>query len=282
MPPQSGRGRRFRPPTLILEFEPRLSEQLTAEAVRTFGLSLVTAAVLMVAGGVVWRLSQRREEFQRRLEHHKRLSVLGEMAAVLAHEIRNPLASLKGHAQLLSERLPAEGAERHKADRIVAEAGRLEALTTNLLDFARTAPASRASIDPAQLVRQSIEDLAPARIELDAGQAPSRWLLDPAGMRQVLTNVLQNAVQASPPDAPVTVAVAIERRALVFTIRDNGPGLAPGQEEVIFEPFVTTRATGAGLGLSVALRIVRLHGGTITASNHPGGGAVFRISIPKE
>jgi len=76
--------------------------------------------------------------------------------------------------------------------------------------------------------------------------------------------------------------VTVERELLTYVVRDQGPGLPPGEETKIFEPFVTTRATGAGLGLAVAMRVVRLHGGTIVAANHPDGGAVFRIVIPAE
>jgi two-component system, NtrC family, sensor histidine kinase HydH len=282
-PPEGARrrGERERPAPLafVMEFEP-LTTQLTADARRTLLLSLVTALVLVTAGGVFWRMSQHREQVEHQLEHQRRLSAVGEMAAVLAHEIRNPLASLKGHAQLLAERLDAGAAERQKADRIVAEASRLEMLTTNLLDFARSAPLSRVPADPVAVLRAAADDAGPARIDIDTGGVVPRWSLDPDGMRQVLANVLRNALQASGNEDRVQAHVEAARDQLVYLVRDRGPGLPPGQESKIFEPFVTTRATGAGLGLSVALRLVRLHGGTITATNHPEGGAVFRITIP--
>lgn len=263
----------------LLEFEPRTT-QLTLGARRTFVLSGVAAIALMVAGAVFWRMSQHRERFERQLEQQRRLSVLGEMAAVLAHEIRNPLASLKGHAQLLAERLDA--GERSRADRIVGEAGRLELLTTNLLDFARGVQLERLPIDPVSLLRTAVEDVDQGRIDIDTDGPVPRWSLDSNGMRQVLANILRNAIQASGATGRVQAGVTVERELLTYVVRDQGPGLPPGEETKIFEPFVTTRATGAGLGLAVAMRVVRLHGGTIVAANHPDGGAVFRIVIPAE
>jgi two-component system, NtrC family, sensor histidine kinase HydH len=263
----------------LFEFEPRTT-QLTRGARQTFLLSGVAAITLIFAGGVFWRMSQHREQFERQLEQQRRLSVLGEMAAVLAHEIRNPLASLKGHAQLLAERLDA--GERPRADRIVNEAGRLELLTANLLDFARGVQLERLPIDPVALLRTAIDDVDPSRIDMEStGQVP-RWSLDSNGMRQVLANVLRNAVQASERTGRVQAHVTVEDELLTYVVRDHGPGLPPGEETKIFEPFVTTRATGAGLGLAVAMRVVQLHGGTILAANHPDGGAVFRIAIPAE
>jgi len=125
--PSNASRPRFRPPMLVLEFEPLAAERLVAEAARTFALSAVGAAALLAAALLFWRLSVRQEATERRFEQQRRLGALGEMSAVLAHEIRNPLASLKGHAQLLAERLGAGSPERLKAQLVVKEAERLEA-----------------------------------------------------------------------------------------------------------------------------------------------------------
>ena len=114
-PPHRPRGgepqaERRRGRSVLIEFEPLVAERLAAHAARALALGVVVALLLMAAAAVFWRMSQRHEEVQRRLEHQRRLGALGEMSAVLAHEIRNPLASLKGHAQLLAERLAAGSA----------------------------------------------------------------------------------------------------------------------------------------------------------------------------
>ncbi len=271
---------RSRPPMLIIEFEPVVAQRLAAEATRTFVLSALVASALLAASLVFWRLSVGQETIERRLEQQRRLGLLGEMSAVLAHEIRNPLASLKGNAQLLTERLGAGSPERRKADLVVQEAQRLEALTGDLLDFARSGPIAIAPADPAALLREGADEVAPGGFSVRADGAPPAWPLDADRMRRALTNVLRNARQVSPEGTRPEAAVAREADALVFTIRDFGPGVPAGEERRIFSPFYTTRTQGTGLGLAVALRVAELHEGTITVANHPDGGAVFRIVVP--
>jgi len=279
--PPNGDGRpRVRPAVLEVEFEPLVARQLTAEATRTFLLSTLVAAALVVAALIFWRLSILQELTERRLEQQRRLGILGEMSAVLAHEIRNPLASLKGHAQLLAERLGAGTTEHDKAALVVREARRLEILTTDLLDFARSGPIERADTDPAALLEQCAREVEDGAFAVHTTAAPRTWSLDEVRMRQALTNVLRNARQATPAGRLPEARVAEEAGALVFTVRDLGEGIAPGDEARIFAPFYTTRTNGTGLGLAVAQRVVEMHGGTITAANHPDGGAVFRLAIP--
>ncbi len=284
-PPGPRDGRRPRPrrppgPTVVIELEPLVADQLAAHASRTLGSSALAAAALLLSAAIFWRLLRQREAAERRRAEQRQLQALGEMSAVLAHEIRNPVTSLKGHAQLLAERLPAGGRERGKAERIVAEAKRLEALSADLLDFCRTGPLDRRPVDPAKLLRDAAAEVDAGRCEISGDRAPASWSLDPLKMRQVLLNVLRNACQASPEDRPVEARVALDGGRLLFVVRDSGPGIPAGDQERIFAPFYTTRAQGTGLGLGVARRIVEMHGGTIAAGNRPGGGARFEIRVP--
>jgi two-component system sensor histidine kinase HydH len=264
----------------IIEFEPLIATQLLEKAANSLGFGLAAAASMMLAAFIFWRMSQSQERAQRRLEHERRLSLLGEMSAVLAHEIRNPLASLKGHAQLLAERLAPESGERRKADRIILEASRLENLTTDLLDFVRSGPLQVQEASPVELLRESIDEVAAGFCDIDATGAPESWPLDAGRMRQALTNLLRNARQASPAGSHPSAQIAVEDVRLIMTIRDHGAGLPKGEEERIFDPFFTKQASGTGLGLAVARRVVELHGGRLTAVNHAGGGAIFRIELP--
>ena len=150
-----------------------------------------------------------------------------------------------------------------------------------LLDFSRSGPIDRKAADPAALLRAAADSVDASRIVLSLEDAPHRFHLDAERVRQALTNLLLNAVQASPAGALATARVATEGDALVFTVRDRGPGIPPADLERIFEPFYTTRPTGTGLGLAVAQRIVQMHGGTLTAANDPEGGASFRMAIPR-
>ena len=293
-PPPEEIGRPPRPPAagapappprprrlaFVMEFEPLVAEQLASEATNTLLLSVLVAAALIAAAVGFWRLTVLQEQTEHRLEQQRRLSALGEMSAVLAHELRNPLASLKGHAQLLAERLEAGSPVRAKAELVVSEAQRLEALTTDLLDFARSGPIDRRVTDPLALLTSCAEEVARGGFAVRAEGSPSTFSLDEVRMRQALTNVLRNARQSSPEGTRPEAVVGRDNGTLVFTVRDYGAGLAPGDEEKIFNPFFTTRTTGTGLGLAVALRVAEMHGGTITAGNHPSGGAVFRIVIP--
>jgi two-component system sensor histidine kinase HydH len=266
-------------PAVVIEFDPQAARELRAAARSTFAVGLVGAgAFLMLALGLVrWLL--RRESTERKLEHERRLAALGSMSATLAHEIRNPLASLKGNAQLLERALPAGEKPRAKAELVVAEAVRLETLVNDLLEFARAGEVHRVDSDPAALAREVAVSLDPSRVEIDSTAAPARWRLDPDRLRQVLANLVENALQAS--DGPVSVRIAAEGGKLAFVVRDQGPGVPPEDLDKIFEPFFTRRTRGTGLGLPVARRIVELHGGTLAAENAATGGAVFTVSLPR-
>ncbi|WP_224361095.1 sensor histidine kinase [Hyalangium versicolor] len=266
-------------PPIVLEFEPLMARELVSSSRRSVLISGVVALTMMLAAGIAFRWLKHREAQEHRLARERHLAVLGEMSAVLAHELRNPLASLKGHAQLLAEALP-EGRSRIKAERVVKEALRMEDLTTSLLAFVRTGDIHRQQTDPVAIVRAAAEEVDSRRIELDSGTAPDSWSLDAARMQQVLSNLLRNAVQASPEGAQVFARISTEDKALLYEVRDVGTGIPPGQEATIFEPFHTNRPLGNGLGLAVARRVVELHGGSIQASNHPAGGALFRVRIP--
>jgi len=275
--PPDARPRRL---GFVMEFEPLVAERLASEATNTFVLSVLMAAALAAAAVVFWRLSARQELIERRLEQQRRLGALGEMSAVLAHELRNPLASLKGNAQLLAERLGEGTPNHHKASLVVTEARRLEALTSDLLDFARSGPMDLQPTDPAALLSACAEEVGHDAFAVRTDGAPRTWPLDERRMRQALTNVLRNARQATAEGTRPEVAAGRTDGSLVITVRDFGPGVAAGEEKKIFSPFYTTRTTGTGLGLAVAQRVVEMHGGSIVAGNHPDGGAVFRITLP--
>ena len=278
-PPSRNRSRTETRSVLVVEFEPLVAGQLVDRAFRSLVLGWVAAGVLMLTALLFWRASLRRAAEERVLEERRRLSTLGEMSAVLAHEIRNPLASLKGHAQLLAERTPPESPERGKVDRIVTEAHRLETLTTELLDFVRTGPLDIQPVGVEDLLHKVVAEAGTDAVTLDTSGAPERWPIDAQRIGQVLHNLLRNAVEASPEGAPIEVKVTLEGEALTVAFLDQGEGIPEESLDRIFEPFFTTRTRGTGLGLAVARRIVELHGGSLTARNRPGGGAEFRLTL---
>ena len=268
---------------LVLEFEPRVLGALRSRATATLAVAGCTGLLLLAAAVVFWRVSLRAERTTAQLERDRQLKHLGQMSAVLGHELRNPLAGLKGHAQLILRKLPAEHAARIDAETVVREAVRLELLAEQVLEFARTGEVHLDAEDPTLIARDAAEAVGSDRVRMEScPAAPPRWLLDRPRMEQVLTNLLRNGIQASPDGGTVEFATFVDRdRRLVFEVRDRGEGLAPGEEESIFQPFVTHRAKGSGLGLTLARQIIEGHGGRIEAIRRPGGGTTFRVTIPE-
>jgi two-component system, NtrC family, sensor histidine kinase HydH len=281
-PPPPGMGLPPGPPGpgLVVECAPPWPRTLTTRALLTLGVDVGAAVLLLAAALFFWRQSRRAERYAAQLEREQRLAALGQMSAVLGHELRNPLASLKGHAQLLLEKLPEEHPGRPGAARVVREAVRLEELAGQVLEFVRTGQVSAAPADPVATARAAVETVAGAEIQLDVGDAPGTWLFDRPRVESVLVNLLRNAVAASPAGAAVEVRIGVADAALVYEVRDRGEGLEAGDEERVFEPFFTRRAKGTGLGLAVARRVVEGHGGTITATRREGGGTTFRVALP--
>ena len=269
----------------VVELQASSARTLVQQTAGSLATGSLSAVILMAAGVLFWNQARAQEKNQLHLEQQRRLSTLGEMSAVLAHEIRNPLTSLKGHAQLLAERFDAEQPCGRKVRTIVEEANRLEQLTTDLLGFVRSGTLDRRSTPLRLLIEDLRREAGEDHLRLDDADAPASWSLDPARLRQVLSNLIHNAIQASPAGSPVELTVRTARsprgRELLFVVRDHGAGLPPGQEEEIFEPFFTTRTRGTGLGLAIARRIVELHGGRLTGRNHAEGGAEITARIPQ-
>lgn len=269
------------PPRLRLRFDAGEAAPVRSAGALDLAIGLTSGTVLLGLAIALWFADRRRERAEVAAAEQAHLASLGEMSAVLAHEIRNPLAALKGHAQLLEERLRSH--EGHgSAVRVVSGAQRLESLVNDLLRFAQNQEIVRVEVDPAELAYAALCRIAPDRIELFADEAPDRVRLDPARMGQVLDNLLGNAVQASPEGSQVELHVmAGPSRGLRIAVRDHGAGIPAEVRARIFEPFVTTRTQGTGLGLAVAARLVHRHGGTLTVEEAPGGGARFLIDLPE-
>lgn len=267
-----------RPPRLVVELVPETANALEERAMLTLAVGAV-AALLVIITSLAWRRAARdREEARARSAENAHLSSLGEMSAVLAHEIRNPLASLKGHAQLLEESLEEGSKARIKAERVVHEALRIEHLTTDLLAFVRSGALARSHVDPRAVARDAIAASGhAARITLVADAAPARAHIDAERVRGAIENLLRNAGESAP-DAPIILTLSADLNALVFEVRDAGPGIPRDQLERIFAPFHTTRTQGTGLGLAVARRIAQAHGGSLVARNETRG-ACFTLRL---
>jgi signal transduction histidine kinase len=253
---------------------------LQAGAGRTTLVAAVAAAGL-VGFALAWtRAVARLSITQVQGQRQSRLVALGRASSVITHELRNPLAALKGHAQLLLEDL--SGPARENAARVVQGAERLEHLTTVLLDFVRDGPLEVRATTARELLDRALTEPSSRRVRVDVSGAPATLQLDVERMALALRNLVENGLDASEADAhPVEVRIAAASNDLLIEVRDHGSGLSSEIERQLFEPFVTTKARGTGLGLYIARRIAELHRGQLTGRTHEGGGAVFCMTLPQ-
>jgi two-component system sensor histidine kinase HydH len=249
------------------------------------GLAIVALVVLSI---YLIRMLNRFLELKTREAAEVQLKSLGIMAASLAHEIRNPLGAMKGLTQLAQEELPADHAAQPQLRTVVSEAERLEKLVTDLLDFARTKEPQINEFNLAELLSdiktmlQSKLETSEASLRLSIDPNPFHLRSDPAGLRQVLLNVLINAIDATPANGEVVLTAIREdgHKAAIIQIDDSGAGLGQKTPDELFRPFITTKARGTGLGLAVSKQIVESLGGSLNLENLPQGGARCSIMIP--
>jgi two-component system, NtrC family, sensor histidine kinase HydH len=269
-------------PVLTIEYEPWVLAQGSVGMDRTVAVASGAVLVLLAFAGALSARVVGRARSERRAEHARRLAALGQMAGVLAHELRNPLASLKGHTQLLAESLESGTRAHAKATLVVSEAVRLEGLTRDLLAFVRDGELSPRSIAPAELLARALQDVPAERLVLDLSAAPPALVVDEVRLSAALRNLVRNALEVSPPAAPVTLAFATHAPSgdVVITVADEGPGISEEDRERVFEPFFTKNLHGTGLGLAVARRAVEDHGGTLVVDGGVPRGAIFRIRLP--
>ena len=234
------------------------------------------------------KAEQERTALRERLAHSERMESLGRLVSGVAHELNNPLAAIL----TFSEELLAEPQEPHNAEAlgtIRAQARRARVIVRDLLSFVRRREERREPTDIPALVERTVRaftgDLAEREVTLAVDIDPGLPLLtcDPAGIEQVLTNLIDNAVRTTTARGEVRVTVRRQENGLALSVEDTGPGIPPHVLSRVFEPFFTTRGTGegTGLGLSVSLGIVQQHGGTLRAENRkPGPGARFTAWLP--
>jgi signal transduction histidine kinase len=227
------------------------------------------------------------QEEARRAE---RLAALGQLSAGLAHEIRNPLGVIKGSAEILTQKL--EGADplaQELSGYIYTEVNRVSALVSRFLDFARPTQLVMASTDLAGLVERCLKTVseqgacAGVKVQREFAPGLSKVMLDQDLSEQVFINLLMNACEAmSGQGGELTVRIQAtpDESGVMVEVEDSGPGVPRELKEQIFNPFVTTKKTGVGLGLAIVSKIVDAHGGSLKLISPAHQGACFRVTFP--
>jgi two-component system sensor kinase FixL len=235
--------------------------------------------------GILHDLSER-VRLEERVREQSSLALLGEMAAVIAHEVRNPLAAVRGAIQVIGGRLPRDSKDGGVIREIIARLDALNSLLNDLLLFARTPVPRFGPVALHELLAATAEflkgDPLYHRMEVEiVGQEPP-LLADPELLKIVFQNLFINAGQAMQGAGTIRASVqGLDGRQMV-TIADQGPGIPLDVRRKLFRPFFTTKARGTGLGLSIARRLVELHGGTLAIESPAEGGTVVSIQLPTD
>jgi signal transduction histidine kinase len=231
--------------------------------------------------------NQQLSEAEAAVRRSERLAALGQLTAGLAHELRNPLGTIKASAEMISRSVTAENEiAREVAGYITTEVDRCNSLVSRFLDFARPLEPRLAPADLAQVIDRAIEmvgrEASDRQIAIYRNFEPNipSFPMDSELMERVFFNLLQNAVQASPPGNSVTVKTRSVGEFAEASVIDRGSGIDAKHIETIFNPFFTTKASGVGLGLAVVSRIVDGHGGKMAVESRPGEGSVFHVCLP--
>lgn len=230
-------------------------------------------------------------EIEDQLRRAERLSALGELSAALAHEVRNPLGSIRGAAEILMDDYRPSDSKYEFCEILVKESERLNRVVEDYLRLARQQPAETRSCDIVEELRTIVVLLTAdakrrgIRLEFTSGRLP-QVMGDPEKLRQAFLNIILNGIQATPEGGAVTItaghteATGDKDASVVINFADSGPGIEYDVLDRVFEPFFTTKDGGTGLGLAITRKIIESHGGQISIISMPGCGANIQVILP--
>lgn len=258
-----------------------------AKDIRNASILLVILLLLALASLFIFRDMRKIRQLQEEIRRKEKLAAIGDLAAGVAHEIRNPLSSIKGFAKYFADRSP-EGSEQHELAKVMAkEVDRLNRVITELLALVRPADLRYQRVAIGEVIEHSLhlirQDAESNNISLRYRCAEALPLveLDPDRFTQVLLNLYLNAIQAIGTDGTLEIVVELARDGAVrITVSDSGKGIAPDDLQKIFNPYFTTKAAGTGLGLTMVQKVIEEHQGTIAVTRGQPAGTHFEIVIP--
>jgi len=225
-----------------------------------------------------------RKDSEQRLLEQEALARLGQMAAVVAHEVKNPIAGIRGALQVIASRMPADSRDKPVVGDIIARLDALNGIVHDLLVFARPRALRSEPVSLDSLIRDTVQllhrDPLFVNVHIDFPLADAVTSGDAEQLQLVFTNVLINAAQAMGGAGDITIGIERRPQQFVVSIADTGPGMPAEVRGKVFEPFFTTKHRGTGLGLPIARRIVTAHGGTMDVETRDAGGTVVFVSLP--
>jgi two-component system sensor histidine kinase HydH len=264
-----------------------VAQELSVVVMRN-GVGIVLVAWLgTILSSRLRRIGGELRTVQKKVEDAERLAALGRLAAALAHEIRNPLGAISGSVQLVAEAESLSDEDRRLLGIVVRETARLEQLVETMLAVGKPLPPERQPTDVgllatevADIARKDPSFTSPILVEIDSQRGELVASLDEAQIRQVLWNLLKNAMQASPADRAVVLRVRRDKQDLILEVIDRGGGIPPELRERLFEVFFTGRPQGTGLGLVLVEQIAVAHDGYVEVESQVGEGSTFRVVVP--
>lgn len=253
--------------------------------------SLIIIFILWLMGFFFIRTLKKSESLNKVIEERQRLAMLGEMSSVLAHEMRNPLGSIKGFAQLILEESKKHNVSSSAIDDyleiIIKESKRLESLTDDLLLYAGTSEYRPENVDLNSLINECVKNI---QTNIDSKEIEFKISLSEAffiktdynKLKQILINIIQNSIEAIDELGWIEIRADLKNDLAIITVIDNGSGMDEETLKKAFNPFFTTKTKGTGLGLAIVDRLIKSIGGTIEIESEPKKGTKIKISLPKE
>ncbi|MFQ6040607.1 MAG: PAS domain-containing sensor histidine kinase [Candidatus Poribacteria bacterium] len=249
--------------------------------------------LFIVVGTLIGVIVDRERKQRQKAQQAERLALIGQTAATMAHEIKNPLVAIGGHAQLIKRVLDKNATSNishqfipEAASIITNEVERLERLVHGVLNYAKPSSLEKKEYRITDLINSTLElvkhqaDESGVKIITDCNCQRQSAPLDDEKIQQVLLNLLENGLAFSPKDGQINLKAFSDNKWMTIEVADNGPGISEEILDSVFTPFVSTRKDGTGLGLAIAERIISDHGGRIWAQNLKQGGALFGFKIP--
>jgi signal transduction histidine kinase len=266
-------------------FFPMIYTELAFEQMFLLGSGL-QIGLYFLTGTLTGLLVDRERREARRLKQSEDLALMGQAAAVVAHELKSPLVAIGGFARRIQKDLPADHPDQEKLAIIVDQAGHMERLLMEMLDYSRPLKLNLAETSLNRVVEAALPLLSgqaeEARVEVAVDLDPTMpdMRIDSDRLRQVVLNLVQNALQASDAGDSVRLLTRSREGLAVLEVRDHGQGIPEEDREKIFLPFFTTKRRGTGLGLAIVRKIVAAHGGLLEVSSQPEQGSVFSVLLP--